>query len=179
MRGAVWNNLLNELKLNSIIDFNEKQDSIIEIFLPNGESLISINDSWLLRNENNLITFDEFNFLFDNIQSKLICLSKVHEFIIGPILPKKEEAFFYVFWPNMPLLILIWKNGLIANRLCERRFFAWKSSLRKTIFYYRKSSLQKTTFIWKSSLQETIFTCFLKKHVKVDFCKDDLRLFFF
>ncbi len=66
MRGAVWNNLLNDLKLNPIIDFNEKYDSTIEISLPDEESLVSNDDSWLLRDENNLITFDDFNFLFDN-----------------------------------------------------------------------------------------------------------------
>ena len=62
MCGVVWNNLLNELKLNPIIDFNKKDDSTIEISLLDEESLISINDSWLLRDENNLITFDDFNF---------------------------------------------------------------------------------------------------------------------
>jgi hypothetical protein len=71
--------LLNELKLNRIIDFNQKYDSTIEISLPDEKSLISINDSWLLRDENSLITFDDFNFLFDNSISKLIFL---HEFIM-------------------------------------------------------------------------------------------------
>ena len=79
MGGVVWNNLLNELKLNPIIDFNKKYDSTIQISLLDEESLISINDSWLLHDENCLITFDNFNFLFDNSISKLIF---VHELII-------------------------------------------------------------------------------------------------
>ena len=41
-------------------------DSKIEFFLLDEESLISIDDSWLLRDENNLITFDDFNILYDN-----------------------------------------------------------------------------------------------------------------
>jgi hypothetical protein len=54
------------MKLNPIIDFNEKYDPTIEISLHDKESLISIDDSWLLHDEDSLITFDDFNFLFDN-----------------------------------------------------------------------------------------------------------------
>ena len=59
MRSADWNNLFKELKPNPIIEFNEKYDSTIEISLPNEWSLISLNDSWLLRDKDSLITFNQ------------------------------------------------------------------------------------------------------------------------
>ena len=54
------------LKLNPVIDFDEKSDSTIEISLPDEESLVTFDESWLLPDEDSLITFDDFSFLSDD-----------------------------------------------------------------------------------------------------------------
>ncbi|GMY07315.1 hypothetical protein FCV25MIE_02554 [Fagus crenata] len=56
----------NSLKLNPVIDFDEKSDSTIEISLPDEESLVTFDESWLLPDEDSLITFDDFSFLSDD-----------------------------------------------------------------------------------------------------------------
>jgi hypothetical protein len=56
----------NSLKLNPVIDFNEKSDSTIELSLPDEESLVTFDESWLLPDEDSLITFDDFSFLSDD-----------------------------------------------------------------------------------------------------------------
>ena len=95
-------------------------------------------------------------------------------------MPKK--CFFFFFSAKYGSFDINLNNRLIANYLCERRFFMWKLSLIKTIFFF-------TFFVYKFSCVKTIsyiyiyiyiFFFFLKfwKNVKVVFCKDDFHLKF-
>ena len=55
---------------------------------------------------------------------------------LGPKANFAKKCIFLCFSAKHVSFDINLKNGLIANCLCERRFFVWKSSLRKTIFYY-------------------------------------------